>query len=310
MKRYKEVIIEISKNCNLNCIMCGYGARFNKPNHFMDYGLYDGILKQIGGDFTVLRLNGRGESTIHPEFIKFINRARELYPDGRLRLFTNMNYKNDDITAALADCGCETMMSFDSVKRENLERIRLGTSYDTVLRNIDNLCNKSGLTAIVFTLQPDNFFELYSAAEFARGRGCHFFCNAVRNPDMDGEFLKLVNANVGLLKEEYIKINELYEGSGLGVHLPSQIAGRAIESGVGANASSTCADFSRCPNVGRDICIYYNGDVTPCGMFNPYVLGNIKERSLNQIMDGEPFKEFVNSQKTDPYCKNCEYMCD
>ena len=153
MKKYKEVILELSKNCNLNCIMCGYGARFNRSDKFMSYSLFNSILKELNGGFEVLRLNGRGESTIHPEFVKFIKHTRELYPDGRIRLFSNMNYRNDEITKALSECLCETMISFDSSNKENLEHIREGTNFETVINNIDRLCASSKLTAIVFTLQ-------------------------------------------------------------------------------------------------------------------------------------------------------------
>ena len=86
MKKYKEVIIELSKNCNLNCIMCGYGARFNKPDKFMKFSLFDSLLRELNGDFEVVRLNGRGESTIHPEFVRFIRHTHQLYPDSQIEL--------------------------------------------------------------------------------------------------------------------------------------------------------------------------------------------------------------------------------
>lgn len=306
MKMYKEIILELSKNCNLNCIMCGYGAKFNRADKFMSYLLFDSILKELNGDFEILRLNGRGESTIHPEFIKFIQYAREFYPNGRIRLFSNMNYCNDEITRALSECLCETMISFDSVNKKNLEYIRKGTNYETVIHNIEQLCASSKLTAIVFTLQPDNFYELVDVARFSYEHNCHFFCNAVRNVWMKEEFEKLVNANIAFLKYSYTEINELFKKSHLTVHLPNQISGITLDRFM---AKTTCANFSKCPNIGKDICIYYDGTVTPCGMFNPYVLGNLKEKSLNEIINSSRFAEFIKIQSEDPYCQNCQYIC-
>lgn len=307
MKRFKEVIIELSKNCNLNCIMCGYGAKFNNPKKFMEYSLFDNILKEIGDNAEVLRLNGRGESTIHPEFIKCLCHARTLNPNGRIRLFSNMNYNNDDITKALADCLCETMISFDSANKKNLESIRVGTHYETVIKNIEKICSNSKLTAIMFTLQPKNLFELYDVAKFAFEHRCHFFCNAVRNIEMDNEFARLVNANIDYLKKSFLEINKLFEKSNLTVHLPSQVSGVTLSLSV---SQPTCADLSCCPNAGKDICIYYDGTVTPCGMFNPYVLGDIDKQSLSEIVNSLQFADFIKNQPQDPYCKNCQYICN
>ena len=272
----------------------------------MDFALYKWILKELKGDFEVLRLNGRGESTIHPDFLKFLRYARRLYPDGRIRLFTNMNYRGDEITAALAECRCETMMSFDSTKKENLEHIRAGTDFERVINNIGRLCANSKLTAIVFTLQPDNFFEIVDVARFSREHNCHFFCNAVRDVRLDEEFSALVNSNTDYLKDAYIQTNKLFEGSGLSVHLPAQIAGVPISMDV---SQKTCADFARCPNAGRDICIYYDGTITPCGMFNPYILGDIKKQSLHEVLNGPRLSEFIKNQSANPYCLNCQYIC-
>ena len=306
MKRYKEVILELSKNCNLNCIMCGYGARYNKPHHFMRFELFDAILRELKGDYEVLRLNGRGESTIHPEFVRFLRHARETYPEGRIRLFTNMNYVGDEITKALAECRSETMISLDSTHKDKLESIRKGSKYERVMHNVEELCALTDLTAVVFTLQPNNFFEIAEVAKFAADHHSHFFCNAVRNAEMDAPFSSLVNANVPYLQEAYSEIREIYKGSGLSVHLPAQIAGAVMESEA---SRSTCADFARCPNAGRDVCVYYDGTVTPCGMFNPFVLGNLAEKSLEEILCGEALARFIGQQATDPYCKNCQYIC-
>ena len=306
MKKYKEVILELSKNCNLNCIMCGYGARFNKPDKYMDYSLFNYILGQLNGDFNVIRLNGRGESTIHPHFVKFLSRARKVYPEARLRLFTNMNYNDMDITRALWESRCETMMSLDSLRKDKLEYIRAGTNFERMIRNIEELCARANTTAIVFTLQPDNFFEIEELARFAIEHNCHFFCNAVRNEWMEQDFYKLVTANVDYLRDAYARVNELYDGSELTLHLPDQLGGVKL---VGTVAQATCSDMPCCPNVGKDFCIYYDGTVTPCGMFNPYDLGNIRDHTLDEIMSGSKFAEFAKNQTTDPYCRNCQYIC-
>ena len=302
---FKEVIVEISKNCNLNCIMCGYGAKYNKPHHFMDYALFVEILKALNGNYEVLRLNGRGESTIHPQFIEFVETAGELCPNKRTRLFTNMNYRDAAITKCLAERSCETMISLDSIHKETLEKIRLGVNYERVMKNIDDLCQQSRLTAVVFTMQPRNFGELQEMAEFVLAHNCHFFCNAVRNPEMEKEFRAIVEDNVDSLKETYDNLAGKFAKKKLMLNLPAQIAGVTIRT---ENAVKTCANCARCPNAGKDLCIYYDGTVTPCGMFNPYELGNIKENTLQEILQGEALAQFIKNQPKDEYCRNCQYI--
>ena len=302
---YKEIIVEVSRNCNLNCVMCGYGARYNKPGYFMDFELYTKILTELDGRYSVLRLNGRGESTIHPEFSKFIYYAREKFPKNRIRLFTNMNYNDEGITKALADCSCEVMISLDSVKKENLEKIRAGCNFERVMKNIEELCSVSSTTAIVYTLQPANFYETYEVARFAREHNCHFFCNAVRNYDMESEFNRMVNLESEYLADLYKKMKELFEGTNLMLRLPSQISGVSFET---ENTTPTCANYASCPNVGQDICINYDGTVTPCGMFNPTEIGNVYHSSIDEIMSSQKFELFKKQQPTNEYCRNCQYM--
>ena len=304
---YKEAIIEISGNCNLNCVMCGYGARYNTPQRFMEYDLYTDILDQLNGNYEVLRLNGRGESTIHPKFVSFLNYAKSNYPEKRIRLFSNMNYKSRDITRALADCSCETMISLDSVDKESLEKIRLGCHYETIIKNIEDLCSMTPLTAIVYTMQPANFYEAYDVAKFAMEHNCHFFCNAVRNYDMEKDFHLLVEKERTYLLDLYKELKEMYSAAnGLMLHLPQQISGVTLDTDIGA---MTCSDYGSCPNIGKDICICYDGTVIPCGMFNPCEIGNVKDTPISEIMSSDALEEFVKQQPNNEYCRNCQYMC-
>jgi len=42
--------------------------------------------------------------------------------------------------------------------------------------------------------------------------------------------------------------------------------------------------LNHCPALDSELCILYNGDVTPCNMFNPYVYGNIHKDIINQCL--------------------------
>jgi hypothetical protein len=71
------------------------------------------------------------------------------------------------------------------------------------------------------------------------------------------------------------------------------------------NEAATCGTTSECPNIRTELCILYNGDVTPCNMFNPYVYGNINDNELDEILKGDKFNWFLKNHKSYYYCNNC-----
>ena len=66
MGNLEELLIELSQNCNLDCIMCGFGKRNNSRDKFMSFEDFVEIYDKLGDKADKIRLNGRGESTIHP----------------------------------------------------------------------------------------------------------------------------------------------------------------------------------------------------------------------------------------------------
>ena len=60
-----------------------------------------------------------------------------------------------------------------------------------------------------------------------------------------------------------------------------------------------------CPKIKKELCVLYNGDITPCNMFNPYVYGNIHNESIEEILGGEKRKWFEKNHKSYYYCNNC-----
>jgi hypothetical protein len=74
MQQLKELILELSHNCNLACVMCGFGGQPVRRERFMSQDMLDRILSQVPAAPQAIRLSGRGESTIHPEFVAMANR--------------------------------------------------------------------------------------------------------------------------------------------------------------------------------------------------------------------------------------------
>lgn len=85
-----RLVLELSRNCNLNCSMCGFGGRPINSTLFM----HSIVLQRLIDEYLVaveeIRLNGRGESTLHPDFVPILQQVRESFPHARLTLFTNL----------------------------------------------------------------------------------------------------------------------------------------------------------------------------------------------------------------------------
>ena len=61
MNKFREVIIEISQNCNLECIMCGFGRMNNSKDKFMPLNRFKEVYDSVKNRTQSVRINGRGE---------------------------------------------------------------------------------------------------------------------------------------------------------------------------------------------------------------------------------------------------------
>ena len=144
-----EIILEISGNCNLDCIMCGYGRSKTKERKLMTREMFEHVIEHYCEGIRTLRLNACGESTVHPEFKEFLSYARQALPDVDIKLFSNINYRDPSISKAMADADVQLIMSIDSVDRGRIGTIRRGSDYDTIMRNFDYLSRNLNLKAVM-----------------------------------------------------------------------------------------------------------------------------------------------------------------
>ena len=286
--RLKELIVEISHNCNLECKMCGFGRLGFNKNKFMDFDTFKKIIDQLGGYAENIRLNGRGESTIHPEFIQMTEYAKNKFSEVSLNLFSNLCFRNDRIIECLIKYDFQMFISIDSPNKTEIE-------------NIAKLKLSVKRPFIVFTLQEENFHRIYDIAVFAKENRLNIIYNTVRRDEGMEPFIQLVESNLEKIKIEFQKAKKLLEDVNLKCSIPNQIAGIDLKS----NNTKTFGEYSLCPALNSELCILFNGDVTPCNMFNPYIYGNIINSNIKTIMNSRKRLDFIRDYKSNYYCKNC-----
>lgn len=297
-----ELILELSYNCDLACAMCGFGGKDVEPTRFMSPETVTRVLAAIDPPPGVVRLNGRGESTIHPKFVEILRQVRARCPAARINLFSHLSWSRSGVLDALVDCGVQLFISMDSPDPARLEAIRRRARYEKIVANIERLASHTPRPFLIFTLQEANFDDVVPMARFSVERRLHLLVNTVRRDKGIETFQEMVRARADELRLAFREVAALYRGQQVACYLPDRIQGVPISSD---GTQATYGGRSGCPAIERELCVLFDGTVTPCNMFNPFVYGNILESSLAEIREGERFRWFRENHKQHPYCSNC-----
>jgi len=284
--------------------MCGFGKDVNpfSKNKFLSFENYKTILSQVGSITKTIRLNGRGESTIHPDFIEILNYTKNSYPELNINLFSNFSFSNKRILDALIKNKVQLFISMDSPNETELVKIRKGARFNYIEQNIKSLHELPNRPFIIFTIQEENIHRIYDIAHFAFENNCSMLYNTIRRDEGIETFVAAVNQNLNSIAEQFEKVNQLFSNTGLQCLYPDQLAGIEIQVN---KKTQTHGTMNSCPALEKELCILYDGTTTPCNMFNPYVYGNIFSQSLAEIWNSVARLGFLTSHKNYYYCKNC-----
>ncbi len=306
--QFEEIIVEVGYNCNLACTMCGFGKEANSfsKDKFMSLSMFEKTIDMIAPITRTIRLNGRGESTIHPDFLEMLNWIHHKYPECNLNLFSNMSAVSASILQALIDANVQLFISFDSVKKDVLQSIRRGANFENIVANVKRLSGASKRPFIVITLQEKNIDEIRSMGEFALSNRCSIIYNVIRSDEIKyiQGFIDKVNLQKEKIADDFMYVYELFKQTepSLQCLIPDQMAGIPLPLHIGP---TTHGSMQKCPAIEKELCILYDGTVTPCNMFNPYEYGSLKEHCLEEILASNRCLDFKKNYKRCSYCKNC-----
>jgi MoaA/NifB/PqqE/SkfB family radical SAM enzyme len=168
----RKLYVEITSRCNLKCKMCfrhtWVGEQFGdlEPEVFTAL-LEDPALQETETVF----FGGMGEPLVHPALTAMVRAASE--KGKRTELITNGTLLSEQRAKELIDAGIrEIWVSIDELY-ENYGRIQVGSSFDTVLKNLTAFNSlrrdagvRLGMTAVVMR---DNIASLDRIRDFALG---------------------------------------------------------------------------------------------------------------------------------------------
>lgn len=270
----------------------------------MSWATLDRILDQLPCVPERIRLNGRGESMIHPDFVQMLKHVRSKFPTSIVNLFSNLSISSKKRIQSLLDNDVQLFVSMDSPDATELQAIRRGASFSTIERNLGLLQDAERRPYVIFTMQEENLHRLVEMAKYCAKKEMHIIFNTVRRDEGIEPFVELVKSKRGELVEDYKKIRSICANNGLDCLLPDSIHGIEISEGT----SHVFGSRESCPALKEELCFHYDGVVTPCNMFNPYEYGNILDDDLDTILSGDSYQWFVENHKSYYYCSNCACM--
>jgi MoaA/NifB/PqqE/SkfB family radical SAM enzyme len=158
----------------------------------------------------------------------------------------------------------------------------------------------------VITLQEQNVDEICAMGEFALSNKCSIIYNVVRSDEIKyiQGFIDKVNLQKEKIASDFLYIQGLFKQTepSLQCLIPDQMAGVSLPFCIG---QTTHGSMQICPAIKKELCILYDGTVTPCNMFNPYEYGTLKENSLEEILTSKKCLDFKKNYKKCSYCRNC-----
>lgn len=275
-----NLLVEVSSLCNLRCIMCS--DRFNtRPRGNMDMKFFERIIDEAAElRIPSIKLSYAGEPLMHPRFLDMLEMACSTGAD--VSFLTNgLQLTPDKAERAVAIGPAEIVFSIDGLSREVYERIRVGASYDRLMKNVEAVIafrRKSGkrlpLIRVQFTRQRDNAHETES-----------FVRHWEKRVDM-------------------VTVNEYARPlHGLGEDLS---VGR-----IYSDHYRTTWSEEPCSCLWQRLAVLWNGDAVPCN--GEYVVGNLmKDSGISRIWRGETLNALRRRHRARelrdiPHCSACGY---
>lgn len=281
-----SVELTLTNRCNLKCVYCSdYDLREKQGSEsFLDYNRLSRLFKDlsIGGTKGVV-FEGGGEPTLHPDFEKLVNCARDnhlavgLITNGTVRLSESVLGKFEWVRVSL-----------DASNVEEYFRLKKVDCFERVLSNIayySKYCTTVGVGYVVTNCNMSNIEALI-----------------MRLRELGVSYVQLrpvVDMPELLPEKDDLKYLEFYRSPKFNV-----IVDGMQENIASGNDNLPCVANSITSVISGDGSVYLCGRLNIYDWFKP--IGNIKEQSFSEIWYGQERKEQLKVVGKSSFCsENC-----
>lgn len=283
--RFRGLALEITRRCNLRCIHC-YLSSGDVGSELGLNEIKDLIksTKDLGGTSVAF---GGGEPLLRDDCIEMIEYAASL--DLLISLGTNGTLIDEGLARLLSELPIKIQVSLDGARRATHDLIRGEGSFDLAVRGIDNLINEGMEKDIViaFTPMKINVNDIPGIVDFALERQIPVI-----------QFPPLSPSGRAKNRWDELRLSE-DEKSSFWEYISKRSEELRGEMDLLADCFSMNIDNFGVPyrcSIGTQLRVDPDGYVYPCQCFHfgsEYRLGNIREKSLENIVDGPRLKEII-----------------
>lgn len=334
MKLPTYVQIEPVGQCNLRCQMCPIQFRKDGPPYgpsaFMEFETFTRLIDQFV-TLQELHLQGLGEPMMHPRFFDMV--AYAIAKGIRVTTNSNLTLLNKKRAQLCVTSGLDCLhVSIDGATAKTYENIRVGSSFEQVVRNLElvleairQLGSVSGISGdrssrpnihLVMVVMRQNLHELpdlvrlahqWSVEQMFVQHLCHDFKESTL-PAHYRPMREFVQAQT-LLEEDKERIEHYFNKArniaqelGVNLRLPRTTPRLHPPGTPGAK---------RCDWPWRGAYISYQGYAMPCCMVSTpdrINFGNLLEQGVEATWNGDAYQSFreqLASDEPPEVCRSC-----
>ena len=295
MKKFRKIYIEITNQCNLSCSFC---PKTKRTPHFMTVEEFTHIInstKEHGENFY---FHVMGEPTAHPHFAEFLKIAR----DNNVKVNITTNGTLLDRTG---DSIIENIPRSVSVSMHSFEANTLNKDMIAYLDKIMAFCKKSIGSGITVELRLWNFDRdsIYDKNQL-NGQIVDYLEEKL---ELDFDLRQSINEKFDEMETSHSRKFNFRLKDRIFLGMAQHFEWPDIN-----KEERYCDGF--CYGLRNQIAVLANGDVVPCCLDSEgnMVLGNIHEKSLQEIFDGNRaqaiYTGFTHRKAVEPLCQTCGYM--
>lgn len=252
----RHLNIELTNHCQLACVMCPHQL-MTREQGFMSWNTLEKIVKESVGRTKTCFAHMFGESLLHSDVDKMLAYIKT-ETGMHITLSTNGLLLTEEMSEKLFDSGLDKLvLMVDSLHKDIFESIRVGSHFETVVRNIDHCIEIRRRRKDVNTRLQIEMINMYvNAGEFG---------------DFKAKYALLVE-DIGLC---VAKTFTTYGGS-----IPVM--------------ASRCDSPKSCLVPNCSMAIYWNGDVVLCcsDYDGKIILGNVLEAGIEEIWNSDRYEKY------------------
>lgn len=282
-KRFKKIYVEITNSCNLKCSFCPESKRVKE---FIDVEKFEHIIREVKEYTNLVALHVKGEPLLHPELKEILEICNK-----------NNILVNITTNATLLEKNKDIIIESNAVRQLNLSLHSITKNENTESYNFENYIN-SVLKVSKEILEKTNIiisYRLWNLENIEENSENYYILNAL------GTAFSVDSLNEIAKKEKFVKLAE------------NAFLNQDLEFIWPSLENEIISEDGTCWGLRNQVAILANGDVVPCcldgeGCIN---LGNIFEKSFEEILNSEYAKEFIKAFEENRVihnlCKRCGF---